>query len=179
MNKIIRQIGTTFSHIPPLVSTHVLNDQMKLHDFDQRFRVIDASWDLPSAARNTYLEHMEKRIPGSRFFCIDECSDKQSSLPHMLPSTNNFQQYMTLLGVSNHHHVIIYDNSPKFGLFSAPRVWWMLRVFGHEIVSVLDGGLPKWISDGFATESGEYNTSIKTGERSSKHQFPFCTLLSL
>lgn len=132
---------------------------MKLHDFDERFQVIDASWDLPSAARNTYLEHMEKRIPGSRFFCIDECCDKQTSLPHMLPSTSKFQQYMTHLGVSNNHHVIIYDNSPKFGLFSAPRVWWMLRVFGHEAVSVLDGGLPKWISDRFATESGEYNTS--------------------
>ena len=167
MNQIIRQIGTKATHIPPLVSTHFLYDQMKFLDFDKKYRILDASWDLPSAARNTYLEHIKERIPGSKFFSIDECCDKQTKLPHMLPSASIFQEYMTLLGVSNDHHVIIYDNSARFGLFSAPRVWWMLRVFGHGMVSVLDGGLPKWIADRYPTETGEYHKTNGQGRASS------------
>lgn len=30
----------------------------------------------------------------------------------------------------------------------------MLRSFGHEKSSILDGGLPRWIADGFAVDSG-------------------------
>ncbi|MBU6449242.1 MAG: sulfurtransferase, partial [Rhodospirillales bacterium] len=40
------------------------------------------------------------------------------------------------------------------GIFSAPRVWWMFRVFGHEKVQVLDGGLPGWVKAGGVTTSG-------------------------
>ena len=36
---------------------------------------------------------------------------------------------------------MVYDGS---GLYSAARVWWTFRAFGHENVAVLDGGLPKW-----------------------------------
>lgn len=142
--------------IPPLVSTHYVKEQMDSQNFEKKFRIIDATWDLPSASRDPQLEHTEKRIPKARFFGIDDCSDKKSNLPHMLPSAEKFGEYVSSLGVSNEHHVLVYDNSAKFGLFSAPRVWWMFRVFGHDMVSVLNGGLPKWINDGYETESGQY-----------------------
>jgi thiosulfate/3-mercaptopyruvate sulfurtransferase len=48
--------------------------------------------------------------------------------------------------------VIVYDT---LGIFSAPRVWWMFRVFGHEKVSVLNGGLPAWQGKGYPTTSGD------------------------
>src|SRR5690606_195972 len=34
------------------------------------------------------------------------------------------------------------------------RAWWMFRLFGHENVYVLDGGLLAWIEGGFKTISG-------------------------
>jgi thiosulfate/3-mercaptopyruvate sulfurtransferase len=34
------------------------------------------------------------------------------------------------------------------GLQSAARAWWMFRIFGHDNVAVLDGGLPKWVAEG-------------------------------
>jgi len=37
---------------------------------------------------------------------------------------------------------------------SAPRAWWMFKAFGHQQVSVLNGGLPQWLREGRATESG-------------------------
>jgi thiosulfate/3-mercaptopyruvate sulfurtransferase len=47
---------------------------------------------------------------------------------------------------------VVYDS---LGVISACRVYWTFRVFGHENVSVLNGGLPKWITEGRSTESGE------------------------
>jgi thiosulfate/3-mercaptopyruvate sulfurtransferase len=49
------------------------------------------------------------------------------------------------MGIGDGHQVVVYDT---VGLFSAARVWWMFRVFGHHDVAVLDGGLPKWIAEG-------------------------------
>jgi thiosulfate/3-mercaptopyruvate sulfurtransferase len=73
-----------------------------------------------------------------------------SSLPHMLPSVfkliqkSEFSSHAQALGLTNDDHIVVYDQ----GMFSAPRVWWTFRVFGHDRVSVLDGGLKKWIKEG-------------------------------
>ena len=53
-----------------------------------------------------------------------------------MPDETTFQGYMKMLGIGSDHHVIVYDNMK---LMTAPRVWWTLRVFGHERVSLLNG----------------------------------------
>lgn len=55
--------------------------------------------------------------------------------------------------------MVIYD---AYGIMSAPRVWWLLTEFGHKRASVLDGGLPKWLSEGRPVESGEPNNIVPT-----------------
>jgi thiosulfate/3-mercaptopyruvate sulfurtransferase len=55
------------------------------------------------------------------------------------------------MGVDRDSRVVFYDQK---GLFSAARGWWLLRLFGHENVAVLDGGLPKWRAAGGTVESG-------------------------
>ncbi|CAE1159340.1 TST [Acanthosepion pharaonis] len=112
-------------------------------------RILDGSYHLPNANRNAKAEYQHEHIPGALFFDIDECSDVEIPLPHMLPSTNHFENYVgSTLGIDNNTHVVIYDTNEDFGLFSAPRVWWTFRVFGHDNVSILDGGIPKWRSLG-------------------------------
>ena len=74
-----------------------------------------------------------------------------SPLPHMLPTPQAFADAVGKLGIGNADTVVIYDGA---GVFSAPRVWWTFRVFGHDNVAVLDGGLPKWRREGRPTESG-------------------------
>ena len=115
-------------------------------------RVLDGSWHLPPLARNPAAEFVEAHIPGAAFFDIDGICDPDSSLPHMLPSPTLFAESVSALGVGNDSHVVTYDT---VGLYSVARVWWMFRVFGHERVSILAGGLPRWRAEGHTVESGE------------------------
>ena len=115
-------------------------------------RVLDGSWHLPTVARDPAAEFLEAHIPGAAFFDIDGISDPDSSLPHMLPSADLFAEGVSALGVGDDSHVVVYDT---VGLYSAARVWWMFRVFGHGRVSVLAGGLPRWRAEGRPMESGE------------------------
>ena len=76
----------------------------------------------------------------------------------MLPKPDEFATYIqNRAGIENHHHVVLYDNHDNFVVFSAARAWWMFRVFGHAKVSVLEGGLPSWIKEGYEIASGDYN----------------------
>ena len=121
----------------PLVSTDWLADHLAAPDV----RVVDASWYLPQMGRDANAEYAQAHIPGAVFFDIDEISDTASPYPHMLPSAEKFSSRVRALGLGDGHRIVVYDG---IGLFSAPRVWWMLRVMGHDEVSVLDGGLRKW-----------------------------------
>ncbi len=117
-----------------------------------RVRVLDGSWHLPTMARDPAAEFLEAHIPGAAFFDIDGICNPDSSLPHMLPSPELFAESVSALGVSDDSHVVVYDT---VGLYSAARVWWMFRVFGHDRVSILAGGLPRWQAEGHPVESGE------------------------
>ena len=114
-------------------------------------RVLDGSWHLPPLARDPAAEYLEAHIPGAAFFDIDSICDPGSSLPHMLPSPELFGRSVSALGIGNDSHVVVYDT---VGLYSAARVWWMFRVFGHARVSILAGGLPRWRAEGHPVESG-------------------------
>ncbi|HEU4761309.1 MAG TPA: sulfurtransferase, partial [Gemmatimonadales bacterium] len=114
---------------------------------------LDCSWYLPSANRDAHTEFVEGHIPGARYFDLEVHSDPASSLPHMLPSAQQFAAGMTALGLRDSDTIIVYDNSGVN--LSAPRVWWMFRVFGHGGVALLDGGFQKWKAEGRPVESGE------------------------
>jgi len=123
--------------IPVLVDTNWLGENLDT----RHLLLVDATWYLPNVTRDGRDEYNQCHIPTAVFWDLDEISDPNSTLPHMLPPTKIFQEHMNRLGVQNNHHVIVYDNVK---MMTSPRVWWTLRVFGHNRVSVLDGGLNKW-----------------------------------
>ena len=110
----------------------------------------------PVDTRAHYLQH---HIPGALFFDIEELSDHDTPLPHMLPTPENFSRSMSALGVSDTSTIVIYE---QHGVFSAPRAWWMLRTFGAQNVYVLNGSLRTWIDSGLPTESGPVHRSPAT-----------------
>lgn len=129
-----------------LVSTEWLADHMS----DPNLRILDGSWHLPTDNRDALVEYKATHIPGAQFFDIDAVSDQASDLPHMLPSAGQFAQTVAALGVSNENQIVVYDTQ---GLFSAARVWWMFRFFGHKRIAVLDGGLLKWKAENRPTKA--------------------------
>jgi thiosulfate/3-mercaptopyruvate sulfurtransferase len=95
--------------------------------------------------RDPKAEFAAAHIPGAVHFDIDEISDTSNPLPHMLPPPEKFASRARKLGLGDGNRIVVYDGH---GMFSAARVWWMFRYFGHEDVAVLDGGLPKWRHEG-------------------------------
>jgi len=121
-----------------LVSTEWLNNNLS------KVKIFDASWHLPNSNRDAKKEYLEKHIPNSVFWDLDEHSDKNSSYPHMMPDSNYWAKMLQRFGISNHDHIIVYDHSY---LYSASRLWFSLKYFGHEKVSILNGGFEKWLKE--------------------------------
>ena len=114
--------------------------------------IVDGSYFLPAAKRDARAEYRAAHIPGAVFFDIDEIADHSAGLPHMLPTPQAFADAVGRLGIGNDMTIVVYDS---VGLFSAPRVWWTLRVFGARDVFILDGGLPQWMAEGRPLAAGE------------------------
>ena len=121
-----------------LVSTNWLEKNL------DKVKILDSSWHLPNSERNAKEEYKFSHIKNSIFFDIDKNSNKNSSLPHMLPTKNDWENIVSNLGIKNSDHVIVYDNSD---VFSSCRVWYNFIYFGHNpnLISVLDGNFKKWL----------------------------------
>jgi thiosulfate/3-mercaptopyruvate sulfurtransferase len=137
-----------------LVSTEWLAEHASAPDV----RIVDASWHMPATGRNPRAEYEAEHIPGAVFFDIDEIADTDNPLPHMVPSPEKFSSRMRRLGLGDGNRIVIYDS---LGLVSAARAWWLIRLFGHQDVAILDGGLPKWKAEGRPTS----DAPIKPTER--------------
>jgi thiosulfate/3-mercaptopyruvate sulfurtransferase len=133
----------------PLVSVEWLSQHLGV----SWLKVIDASTYLPNAGRDARAEYVRGHIPGAVFCDIAWVSDDTAPYPHTIPPAHMFAERIGSLGVSSGDAIVVYDGSGQN--FSAPRLWWMLRTFGHAQVAVLDGGIRKWIADGHALEAGE------------------------
>jgi thiosulfate/3-mercaptopyruvate sulfurtransferase len=131
-----------YAHQDSLVST----EWLAAHLSDPAVRVVDGSFKMPGVTPTAREDYNKSHIPGAPFFDIDEIADRSSSLPHMVPSAQEFAAHMSRLGIADGHRVVAYDATGWS--MAACRVWWMLRAFGHDNVAVLAGGLAKWTTEG-------------------------------
>ena len=114
--------------------------------------VLEATKYLPTQGGDGRAAFVKAHIPGARYFDIDEIADVESPLPHMVPAPGRFARLVGALGIGNATRVVCYDQNSTMW---ATRAWWMLRLFGHNSVAVLDGGLPAWLAAGQPAQSGE------------------------
>lgn len=96
--------------------------------------------------------YLAEHVPGAVFAdVVNDLSDPDGRFAFALPSPQRFAEAAGRLGIGDDTHVVVYDTA---GNAWATRVWWLLRVFGHDAVSVLDGGLGAWKAAGQLVESG-------------------------
>lgn len=130
-----------------LVSTEWLAAHLDAPDI----RIVDASYFLPNVPRDAKAEYRECHIPGAVFFDVDDIADETiTDLPHMIPSPEKFSSKVRKLGLGDGNRIVVYDSTGA-GM-AACRAWWMFRLYGHDDVAVLNGGLPKWLAEGRATD---------------------------
>ena len=128
-----------------LISAADLKDRLADPQRAGQTLIFDASFFLPTMQRDARGEFTACRLPGARFFDIDAIADPDSELPHMVPSAEVFTAHMQALGLRQNQPVVVYDNAP---FLTAPRAWWLLTLFGHQPVQLLDGGLKAWLAAG-------------------------------
>ena len=143
-----------YAHPEALVGT----EWLAAHLADPHIRVVDASFKLPGITPTAQEDYDRGHIPGAVFFDIDDIAEPGTSLPHMIPSPELFARKMEGLGIGGDDRVVIYDSA---GLSSAGRAWWMLRLFGHRNVALLDGGLPQWKAEGRPLETAVPNPPLR------------------
>jgi thiosulfate/3-mercaptopyruvate sulfurtransferase len=136
----------TYADPKALVST----EWLAAHLDAPELRIVDGSFKMPGVTPTAIEDYRREHIPGSVFFDVNAIADATSALPHMLPGPEHFAAAMARLGIGDDDRVVVYDSA---GLMSAARIWWMLRVFGHADVAILDGGLPKWRVEGRALDA--------------------------
>lgn len=128
------------------------------HLHDPNVRPVDVRWYLTEPGRGR-SEYTEGHIAGAPYLSLD---DDMAERPagdrgrHPLPTPERFAQAVGRAGIGPDTHVVAYDSS---GGAYAARLWWLLRYFGHERVSLLDGGWQAWEAGGHPTERGE--TSVE------------------
>jgi thiosulfate/3-mercaptopyruvate sulfurtransferase len=130
----------------PLVDAGWLAEHLSDHDM----RVIDLRWYLDGrSGRDAYHAG---HIPGAAFVDLEkDITGADGAGRHPLPAREQFEQAMRRAGVNAGDAVVVYDDQ---GGYSAARLWWLLRLFGHERAAVLDGGIDAW-SGGLETGSKE------------------------
>jgi thiosulfate/3-mercaptopyruvate sulfurtransferase len=135
----------------PLVTT----DWLAQHLDDPSLRIIDIrGYVLPATEPpphyfNQHEDYLDRHIPNAIF--VDwtrEITNPDSPYHAQVASAERFAAVMSRAGVDADTHVIAYDTNN--GMFAA-RLWWMLNYYGHEHVSVLDGGWDKWVREGRPT----------------------------
>jgi thiosulfate/3-mercaptopyruvate sulfurtransferase len=142
--------------LPSLVSPEELRDALG----DERVRVFDATVFLrravdggPYTVQSGRESYTRAHIPGAGFADIPgTLSDPASPFAFTIPAAEDFAAAIGRLGIGDGTHVVAYaQDAPMW----ATRLWWLLRYFGHDETSVLDGGLIAWTAAGGPVESGE------------------------
>jgi thiosulfate/3-mercaptopyruvate sulfurtransferase len=109
---------------------------------DPNVVVVDLRWREDGSGRARYDEG---HIPGARF--VDwtaDIVDPGHRFAFMLAPPDEFAVAMQGFGISDESVVVAYADDRGSG---PHRLWWACRVYGHDNVRVLDGGLEKWVAE--------------------------------
>jgi len=132
-----------------LISTSQLAQLMG----DENLVIVDCRFDLLNPDWG-FEDYQLAHIPGAFYTHLN--NDLAGPITpyagrHPLPDQDEFVRKLNSWGINQKSQLVAYDISG--GAFAA-RLWWMLKYYGHEQVAIMDGGLSKWIRDGYPISTG-------------------------
>ncbi|MEN8788207.1 MAG: sulfurtransferase [Flavobacteriaceae bacterium] len=89
--------------------------------------------------------YMEGHIEGAVNIWRDQLEDSSYPYGGMMATKDSIESLLSQLGISNRHSLVIYDDR---GCPDAARLWWLLKFYNFEKVSLLNGGLEAWEASG-------------------------------
>jgi thiosulfate/3-mercaptopyruvate sulfurtransferase len=149
-----------------LMSTEQLHSRIN----DSDLRILDCRFVLsqPEVGREAYLQG---HIPGAVFADLDKDLAgpvTAGSGRHPLPQPADLALTFGRLGISAETEVVVYDES-NGGL--AARAWWLLRWLGHEQVTLLEGGISRWLALGLPLDSGDVTAPSRDFSGSARNEY--------
>lgn len=131
--------------------------------------LVDASWleghlgneslvviDVRDPAKGGSMDYTKGHIPGAIAAPYDSYGWRATvnGVPGMLPLIDDISAKIGALGISNDKHVVIVSEGTDASEFGkATRVYWTLKVLGHDAISILDGGNQSWVAAGKPVET--------------------------
>ena len=147
----------TIKHPEFLVET----DWLAAHLEDADIRVLDCTaFNRPDGGGGIRAESGRdsweiEHIPGAGHAdLVNDLSDKDALFRYMLPPVEQFARSFSKYGVGAGTRAILYDSTSGSW---ATRIWWMLRAFGFDNASILNGGLHKWKMEGRPLDTAPSN----------------------
>ncbi|TNV76535.1 hypothetical protein FGO68_gene10564 [Halteria grandinella] len=129
---------------------------------DPSLTVFNASY-VTGAAPNPKAAHIQSRIPGSLFFDFNRFSNYDSPYSYTVPTEDQFQAEMHSLKVKRTDQIVVYD---KIGMVSAPRAYWLFKLYGLPNVRILNGSFHKWAElEKRRVEEGERDSAFRRVDR--------------
>jgi thiosulfate/3-mercaptopyruvate sulfurtransferase len=133
----------------PLVTPAWLRERLD----EPGLRVVDCRYRLgePGAGEPLWREG---HIPAAAFLDLDRdlAGPPGERGRHPMPGAEPFEAAARRAGIGQDTLVVAYDEAAEGG---AARLWWLLRHFGHDAVTVLDGGLRGWRDEGGELRAGD------------------------
>lgn len=137
---------------PQELLAHLKNPDVRILDIRGRVETTDLGG---GRQRGTYIAdhdvYRDAHIPGALF--VDwtrDIVDPTAPVKAQVATAEGFSRFAGSVGIDDATQVVCYDQG--IGQF-ATRLWWVLRYFGHQAVSVLDGGWQGWTDAGYPVSS--------------------------
>lgn len=140
---------------------------LEAHLQDPTLRVVDMRGVVETATdaggrqhavyRGLCEEYLAAHLPGAIYLdWTSDIVDLDDPVPVQAAPPARIAEVLGAQGIGDDTFVVAYDMHPASQF--ATRLWWLLRYYGHDRVSVLNGGLSRWQREGrqLSTEVPQY-----------------------
>uniref|UniRef100_A0AC34FJ29 Rhodanese domain-containing protein n=1 Tax=Panagrolaimus sp. ES5 TaxID=591445 RepID=A0AC34FJ29_9BILA len=100
-----------------------------------------------------YQTFAKSHIPTAQHFNLDFAMAPGEFERFTFMEPEKFQRYVQALGVNNGDQIVLYSRGPMGGMLFASRAFWIFKCYGHDNLSILNGGFEAWTKAGYETES--------------------------